>query len=122
MNKKKRVKTTRINKYISKPRGKQFDKTVTVHVKSEWVAEAEFHPESYSGFVRDAILAYNNNRHKHKFREILELISGELLILSAWKEKGHPGGQKWTEKEEIQLQYYQRCWEILQNSPFSEKD
>lgn len=71
--------------------------------------------------VNDAILAYSANRHLFKFREILEAIAGELLLLTKWKEKGHPQGCKWTEKHEEQLAYYERCFEILENSPFNEK-
>jgi hypothetical protein len=121
MNKKKTARTLRETSKKKQPRRQFFDKNLTVHVRSEWVKEGEYHPNSYSGFVRDAILAYNNNRHQFKFREILEAISGELLILTAWKEKGHPGGAKWTEKEDQQLEYYERCFEILMNSPFAGK-
>jgi meiotically up-regulated gene 157 (Mug157) protein len=111
--------TTKLQK--KSPREKQYNRTVTTHVKEEWVREAQYHPDSYSGFVRDAIIAYKNNRHISKFREILETIAGELLILTAWKEKGHPRGCKWTDKEDQQLEYYERCFDILMNSPFAEK-
>jgi len=76
---------------------------------------------TYLNFIREAIFLHKNNRHKHKFREILETLAGEILILSKWEEKGHPGGAKWTEKEEQQLEYYERCFSILENSPFNDK-
>jgi len=71
--------------------------------------------------VNDAILAYSANRHLFKFREISEVIAGELLLLTKWKEKGHPQGSKWTEKHEEQLAFYEHCFEILENSPFNER-
>jgi hypothetical protein len=96
-------------------------KMFSTRLNPEWMAPAKYYPGGSSQFIRESILAYQNNRHKYKFREILELISGELLILTAWKEKGHPGGAKWTEKEDQQLEYYERCFEILMNSPFAGK-
>ena len=105
----------------SKPRKRQWTAKITTHIKQEWVEEAKYHPDSYSGYVRDAILAYRYNRYLFKFREILEAISSEMLLLYKWKEKGHPGGLKWTEREEYQLEHYERCFEILQNSPFNKK-
>ena len=105
----------------SKPRKRQWTAKITTHIKQEWVEEAKYHPGSYSGYVRDAILAYKNNRHHWRFREFLENLAGEILILYKWKEKGHPGGLKWTDREEQMLTYYERCFEILENSPFNGK-
>jgi hypothetical protein len=93
----------------------------TTRLEPEWLHEAEYYPGGKSEFLREAVFHYKNHRHIFKFREILEAISGELLILTAWKEKGHPGGAKWTEKEDQQLEYYERCFEILMNSPFAKK-
>lgn len=110
------------NKYSSpKPRELRYPLPVTTHVPEKWVEEAKYHPEGKSGFLRDAILAYKDYRHVWRFREFLENLSGEILILYKWKEKGHPGGLKWTDKEEEMLTYYERCFEILENSPFNEK-
>lgn len=109
--------------------GKKIDERFTKHrlawattrVPEEWLNEAQYYRGGNSEFIREAIHSYKNNRHKHKFREILETLAGELLILSKWKEKGHPGGAEWTQELEEQLEFYERCFSILENSPFNDK-
>jgi hypothetical protein len=90
-------------------------------IPPEWIEESKYYRGGKSEFIREAIFHYKNNRHIFKFREIMEAISGELLILTAWKEKGHPGGCKWTEKEEYMLSHYEKCFEVLLNSPFNKR-
>lgn len=87
----------------------------------KYLEEAKYYPGGVSQFIREAVISYKNNRHIHKFRDILSDISGELLILTAWKEKGHPGGLKWTEELEMMLAYYEKCFDVLMNSPFNDE-
>ncbi len=93
----------------------------TFFAPSNWLKEAKYYKGGKSEFIRESIYHYKNKRHLFKFREFLETLAGEILILSKWKEKGHPGGLKWTEKEEEMLSYYERCFDILENSPFNEE-
>ncbi|MDD3945387.1 MAG: hypothetical protein PHS38_11820 [Bacteroidales bacterium] len=99
---------------------KQILVSASSRIPPEWIEEAKYYDGGISEFLREAVYHYKDNRHLFKFHQILEMISGELLILSAWKEKGHPCGAKWTDRHEQMLHYYERCFEILLNSPFNE--
>ena len=90
-------------------------------IPKSWLKDIENYSGGKSEYVRDAIFNFRTNRHIIKFREILEGISGELLFLSAWKEKGHPAGLKWTEELEMMLAYYEKCFDVLMNSPFNDE-
>jgi hypothetical protein len=95
--------------------------SASTRIPPEWIEEAKYYDGGISEFLREALYQYKYNRHLFKFRENLEMIAGEILILTKWKEKGHPAGAKWTERHDQMLQYYERCFEILENSPFNEK-
>ncbi len=87
----------------------------------KWLNEAQYYRGGKSEFIREAIYHYKDNALLWEFQEILEDISKQILVLYRWKEKGRPDRLKWTEKEEEMLTYYERCFEILENSPFNEK-
>lgn len=95
--------------------------SATSRIPPEWIEEAKYYKGGKLEFLREAVYHYKDNRHLFKFREILEVLAGEILILYKWKEKGHPSGVKWTEKHEEMLVYYERCFEILENSPYNKK-
>jgi hypothetical protein len=102
-------------------RNKQILVSASSRIPPKWIDEAKYYKGGVSEFLREAVYHYKDNRHIFKFREILEMIAGELLILTAWKEKGHPVGAKWTEELEMMLAYYEKCFDVLSNSPFNEK-
>lgn len=100
---------------------KQILVSASSRIPPEWIKEAKYYDGGVSEFLREAVYHYKDNRHISKFRKILEMIAGELLILKAWKEKGHPAGAKWTEELEMMLAYYEKCFDVLMNSPFNDK-
>lgn len=100
----------------------KLDKIVTTRVSSEWVEESKHYLGGVSEFVRRAILAYKDCRHKFMFFEISELVAGEILALEKWRDNGHPAGAKWTEDMEDLLFNYHRIFEILENSPLGYND
>lgn len=95
--------------------------SATSRMLPEWIEEAKYYEGGKSEFLREAVFHYKDNRHLFKFREIQEMLAGELLLLTKWKEKGHPAGAKWTEMHEQMLHYYERCFNILENSPYNNK-
>lgn len=107
--------------YTRKPREQRYPLRVTTNVKPEWIVGSEYHKDGISGFIRDAIVAYKDHFLLWDFQRILEDISKQILILYRWKEKGRPDRLKWTDREEEMLTYYERCFEILENSPFNKR-
>ncbi len=95
--------------------------SATCRLSPEWIEEAKCYEGGKSEFIREAVYYYKGNHHLFKFREILEMLAGEILLLYKWKEKGHPSGIGWTNKHDQMLQYYERCFEVLENSPYNEK-
>ena len=91
----------------------------SARINPEHIEESKYYDGGVSQFIREAVIHYKDHRHIFKFRDILETLAGEILILSKWKELGHPGGAEWTEELEQQLEYYETCFEMLENSPFN---
>jgi thymidine phosphorylase len=94
---------------------------VSARISNQLLDKAKYYPGNKSEFIREALYHYKDNRHKFKFRELLEALAGEILILSKWQELGHPAGAKWTEALDQQLEYYETCFDVLENSPFNQK-